>query len=329
MCVALAAVAGWVVLSSDDDADTALDAAGTSDGELPALVLEPGDELPNGFVVADGTSVRGGVFPEQGDRSAATFTSSSVQIEVPGDMTTAVRAYLDQAVELGHSLVARNHDDACWRDPLETAEGAPAPDEPTFVRLRCGVTGTRSTPAGHEQFRLEALRTYPVPGLDPVNSLRIEFSATDVPPTSAWRSIAPGALPEPGGGPPAPEVPLEFPGAVDPLCGPALEVVEGSEILAVTADCGRSSRVALAVTGDPDRVYGEYLEQIRQVDPVYSTARDSNVFELFDVHGGFPEPGRRVHSDGVSWDDGSHLEVRLLDGDGVPAPTLWIDHVSG
>ncbi len=329
LCAVLA-IAGWAILRPSGEADeVGTEARVDADDELPALVLEPGDSLPNGFVVADGTSVPGGVFPEMGDRSAATFTSADVQIEVPGDMTAAVRDYLDQAVEVGYALIAHQEDDACWYQPLEVEQGAPQPAEPAFVRLHCSVSGTRSTPDGQEQFRLDAERTYPVAALQPVNALRIGFSASNVPPTSAWRSIAPAALPEPGSGPSTPEVPLDLPGSVDPLCGPAMELVEGSRILAVTTDCGRRSRVALAVTGDPDEVYSAYVEQVRAVDPQYSQPLEPSSFELSDVQGRFFEPGRFVHVDGVMWDDGSTLEVRMLDGDGVHAPTLWIDEVKG
>jgi len=327
LCVAVAAAVGWWVLHPSDHGAGGVDSSGPPE-RGPELVLQAGDPLANGFVVADGTTVPGGMYPELGDRGAMTFVRSSAQIQVPGDMTTAVRDFLDQALDLGYVLVAGNADDACWSTPLEGEAGEPAPERTAYARLHCSVGGNRATASGQEQFRLEAQRTFPVAGLSPRNDLRIEFSADNVTgtrPTDPARAVG---LPEPGTGPPRPEVPLQFPGSSDPLCGATLELVAGSRILAVAGDCGFSSRITLVVTGDPEEVYEAYAEQVRRSDPDHSSV-ESNDFRLFDVAGNLLQPERPVHTVTASWDDSSSLEVRMQEGDGVHAPTLWISEVRG
>lgn len=308
-----------IVLRGGDDPEAR---AATSDApsESVGSVLRPGDALVNGFVVVDGTTVAGGPVPTKPEViDGAEYTRTSVQVDVPGDVIAAFRAYAEQAEALGYTLSARNAQEACWQtftEPGDEAAASGSTPEPWL--MTCAAGGQRTVDRTVETISIWVERTYPV-AEQAAESFRLEFATAPVGSTPSTPPPPPWRTPEVGAGPARPAIPLEFPGSRDSLCGPALEVVERSRIRSVQQSCTSGWTVTLELTGSPDEIYAAYVDQIRATDPEHSRS-DSDAFSV---------DGRDVRVDGEFWDDSSRLEARMIEGDADHAPVLWITFTNG
>lgn len=313
--------------------------AGPGEEHPDGAVLQPGDVIADGFVVAESTTVPGGAFPALGstyDGVEAPRTWSAV-VETDLELPEVVGAYAQQASDLGFSLGAQGYgttadaaaDSACSAnvvqqvDVMEGAEGQPPAGTP--LSIACSVTGERVRGDQLETFEVYAIRSYSTHWSGPSNSFTIGLTLW--PPnrgTAEMFPVEPVASSGPTTSfPAAPAVstlPAAREGSTVLACNDHITLEPESRLLGAAFDCSWPySTLVLEVTGDPDKVFNAYSRQITSArgfnPPVTDEAADT-----FD--------GRSVRTAQVFGDDSSYLRITMLSGGNSPT-VMSIQDVSG
>lgn len=338
VCVVLAAAC-----SSEEQLDSgnADDESAESSGDV---VLQPGEPIADGFLVADGTSVPGGAFPEAG----GTFNGDpaprawSAVITSDLDLEDAVAAYAAQMVELGFrgysgtpiadvaSLAVRPCGTTLAQDTSDQPALTNQPEPGTPLLQSCELGGERVVDGSLQVVHLVAERSHPAMSSFPVDT--IVLGSTTLPASRGTEPLYPdqpdqaGAEPDASTsgesvlGPPVSTFPAQVGDAVPPGCSSRVVIEPGSHFLGAAYDCFyRGFTLVLEVTGDPTEVFDAYVRQIDEA-PGYNGSPEVDDVDDFD--------GRQVRTAQIWGDDSSSLRVTMLQGGDRPT-VLQIAHQAG
>lgn len=294
-----------------------------------AAVLEPGAEIADGFVVAEGTSVPGGAFPTPGGTYDGVESPRSwvAVIETDRDLPEAVDMYAQQAAELGFSLdwmddeafadagVSRWCGTNVVREVDVSADLDGQPPAGTPLWVECNAAGERVVEGHLERLNISAIRSYPVGWGGPIDSFTISLlrwppnrgTALLSPSDSVEPSIPVTTLPAP---PTVSTLPEPSDGSTMLACNEAITLEPGSQLLGAAFDCTwPNSLLVLEVTGDPDEVFAAYVGQLDGAQGYNPPAQEEDP-------GSFD--GRSVRAAQVSADDSAFLRITMLSGKGAP-----------
>lgn len=341
---ALGAFAGLQLTADTTDRVDAGPAQGVeTPGEAASdeAVLQPGDAIAEGFVVADATVVPGGAFPTRGwtyDGMPTQRTWSAV-VESDRELPEVIAAYANQAKALGYSLpgfdttvdpevVATEACEVTLAQDNSDVVGAtsqPRPGTPLFDE--CRVDASRVVDGRRENVAIGGGRTYPAAGEWPMDYILLSFSqslpneGTGLPPSASDSQEPTMVKPMPGSGPPPSSVPDPIDGEPLIVCASSARIEPGSRLLGAGFDCAGVpySYIVTEVMDDPEAVFDAYVQQINDAtgyNPPVKVEKPSK----FD--------GRNVYTAAIWGDDSSMLRVTMLTGGDRPA-ILIITSLSG
>ncbi len=333
LAVALVAIALIGAGCTSDGTEVRAGAGGNDVGQL-GPVLQAGDPIADGFVVAEGTSVPGGAFPTLG----ATYDgipdqrSWSAVVESDLDLPAVLAAYVDQAIALGYTVHGfeagmtpeQAADAGCSANLAEPSDVADQPPPGTPLRVECGVTAERVVDGALESVEIRGARSYESQAEWPADHFRLsllrwpeERGAAPLLPPNTEPTLPTPPLPPP---PPVSTVPEVTEGEVPVDCAAGIAIEPGSRLLGVAFDCTwGADDLVIEVTGDPTEVFDAYVEQIGST-PGFNPPVEPEAPSEFD--------GRPVESSAIWSDDSSMLRVVMLSGDDRP-PVILVEHLSG
>ena len=313
--------------------------AGPDEKRPSSAVLEPGDAIADGFVVADGTTVPGGAFPTAGGTydGVETPRTWSAVVETDSELPAIVGSYIEQAAELGFSVYGLGDgpvaDEVAGSgcsanvmrelEPSENPAGQPPAGAPLWVE--CRATAERVVGDQLELFEVSAIRSYAAEWGGPSDSFTVGL--TRWPSNRGTEPMFPGGFEPPG----MPTTALQAPPTVSTLpavnegstilsCNEAITLEPGSRLLGAAFDCSwPSSTLVLEVTGDPEDVFAAYALQIGKAAGFNPPVEEEDASE-FD--------GRSVRVAQISGDDSSYLRITMLSGDDGPT-VMSIQQVAG
>jgi hypothetical protein len=227
----------------------------------------PGTALGDGFTVADGTVLLGGVVPTG---TAVEYEGELIEdrgwralLLVTGDAIGVLDAYAEQAADAGLPVTDRYRVGPCFDD------------------VGSVVSCLRSARLGSLQdgrsVDLELKRTGPSGDRAPLSHLTIHYRETGeppyppVPPDICPRYVCRAAAPPPTptGWPPLPGVGERYERTQDPSAG---RVEPGSHLVAHPTWASGASVALFLLTGDPEEVLDRYLRQ-QESDDVFDARR--------------------------------------------------------
>lgn len=333
LAVALVAVALVASGCSSGGAGEVESGAGGNDIGQLGPVLQPGDPIADGFVVAEGTSVPGGAFPTLG----ATYDgfpdqrSWSAVVESDLDLPAMLAAYVDQAIALGYTVHGfeagttpeRAADVGCSANLAEPNDVSDQPPPGTPLRIECGATAERVVDGALESVEIRGARSYESQAEWPIDHFGLsllrwpeERSAHPLLPNPD-PTVPPPSLPP---APPVSTVPEVTEGDAPIDCSAPIAVEPGSRLLGIGFDCSWGAYdMVVEVTGDPAEVFDAYVAQIRSMEG-FNPPTEAEPSSEFD--------GRSVESSAVWGDDSSMLRVTMLSGDDR-TPVILVEHLSG
>jgi hypothetical protein len=329
--VAVALVASGC--SSDGSGQVESGPGGNDVGQLGA-VLQPGDPIADGFVVAEGTSVPGGAFPTLG----ATYDgipdqrSWSAVVESDMDLPAMFAAYVDQAIALGYTV----HGFEAGTTPEQAAatgcsanlsEPNDLPDQPppgTPLRVECGATAERIVDGALESVEIRGARSYEAQAEWPIDHFGLsllrwprERGADPLLPPNPEPTVPTPPLPP---APPVSTVPEVTEGEAPIDCSAPVAIEPGSRLLGIGFDCSWGAYdMVVEVTGDPAEVFEAYVAQIGSAQGFNPPVEHESPSE-FD--------GRAVESAAIWADGSSMLRLAMLSGDDRN-PVILVEHLSG
>lgn len=333
LAVALVAIALVASGCSSDGAGEIQSGAGGNDvGQLGA-VLQPGDPIADGFVVAEGTSVPGGAFPTLG----ATYDgipdqrSWSAVVESDLDLPAVLAAYVDQAISLGYTVHGfeagttpeQAAEAGCWANLSQESDVADQPPPGTPLWLECGATAERVVDGALESVDIRGARSYESMAEWPIDHFGVsllrwppEHGADPLWPPNPEPTVPAPPLPS---APPLSTVPEAGEGEAPIDCVP-ITIEPGSRLIGLGFHCSwDADDLVIEVTGDADAVFAAYVEQI-------GAARGFNPPVEHEAPSEFD--GRSVESAAIWADDSSMLRATMLSGDDR-APVILVEHLSG
>lgn len=237
------------------------------DGVIESAAGPAGTELPDGFAVAEGTTLVGDPIPigVAGSLNGQPVLDEGWQatFTVHGDAEAVMDAYLRQAVDLGLERVPVTEPTERESEDYFSQNGRYGLCAPVRTVTRCYATAR--SPEGHSPRTVQLSLARGSPGDQPLSHLRLDYLTTQGSGSASGRSafgdtraMIPGP---PATWPPLPETGASF-GVEVPVLG-NLVVEPGSKLAAapvLTESLGSSA--LLQVTGDPAAVLDAYRKQL-------------------------------------------------------------------
>ena len=325
-------VAGAVVVGACGD-QTVEGTSGSERGADDPVLFDAGTPIGDGFVVpASSVALTQPITPEapQGP------SSWSVEL-VPDDPIEAMNDLIAQASGLGFELGGFTptpcvYDDEAVDSGTSSQRSWPPGDQPVPRSIDCSVSGYRVRDGVADRLWMTTGRRFveslgELPGTS--GSISIEQMSTDVlgaydgPHDYEPTTIAPMPETFPAADEPPDPPELAVGDSLIPSVEPGLwelwepQLVDGSRLVAPTRSpiCQGGFASVLDITGDPDTVMAEYVEQIRAWSAEYGQPPTTSEIRLFD---------RRVVRSEASV-DGTSLSATMVVGlDGEPTRINYI-----